>query len=417
MQPSKRFKPLLAAALLAAGFLSLTAAGPGAASPGAAAATVNGEQIAAADVERALGAAAPGTGRQQVLEGLVQEALIVQEARRRKIGELVAYRKMVRRWRQDKAIGLIGVDELRRVSGRGQPLPYKEFYPQAATAFAKLAAAQIAALDKAVNERITTLREQARIIIDSAGLRQYTLVGGIPPETARGIVAARTSWGDITLEEILAEEPKNLAHIGQTSTDILKMWQQITGEIAARRHVLDAAEKAGFFAVDAVKQEEALARRQLLGQAYLEVYFAERITADLVRQRIDREIAGWTATFGLTVDAVGMMSASRLEVEQVLPVWRQGGTLPAKATREKTTFERLWVKLASEQKRVVMDQPWQGEVPPLRSGEGYLLLRLEAAAPPAESPTLRVHAEALLREDLRASLVEELSAKATIKTE
>lgn len=411
MRLSKRSNPILATALLASALLAL--ASPALASPSAAPATVNGEQITEADVERAL-RAAPGTGRQQALDRLIGEALIVQEARRRKVADSEDYRLLVQRWRQDKAVGLIGIDELRRVAGRGKPVPYKEFYPQAAAAFGALPEAERVALDQAVNERLTTLRGQARVMIDTGPLREYTVVGAIPPATARGIVAARTSWGDITLAELLAEEPKNLGHIGQTSTDILKMWQQIASEIGARRFVLAAAEKAGFFAVEAVKQEEALVRRQLLGQAYLESYFAEQLTIDRVRQRVDREIAGWTATFGLTVDAVAMTPASRLEVEEVLPVWRQGGALPAKATRERATLDRVWSKLSAEHKRVVMDQPWKGEVPPLRTREGYLLLRLDAAAPAAESPTLRAHAESLLREELHAALVKELSAKASI---
>jgi hypothetical protein len=405
---------LIASSLLAAALFSLAAASPGATAPGAVVATVNGEQIAEADLERALRTAPPGTTRESVVQGLVQQALIAQEARRRKVGDTAAYRALVRRWREDKAIGLIGVDELRRIVGRNKPKPYKEFYPQAAAAFAGLAEADRMALEKAVDERITALRGKAGVMIDSAGLRRYTVVGEIPPATARGIVAARTSWGDITLEEILAEEPQSLGHIGQTAADILKMWQQIAAEIAARRNVLDVAEKAGFFAVGGVKEEEALALRQLLGLAYLESHFAKQLTTDLVRERIDREIPGWTATFGLTVDAVDMTPASRLDVEEVLPPWRQGGTLPAKAHREKTTLERIWVTLTAEQKRVVMDQPWRGEVPPLRGGNGYLLLRLDAGTPPDQMPTLRALAESLLREDLRASLVKELSAKANI---
>jgi len=413
MQPSPSFRPVFAAALVLAGFLALAPAGSGAASPEAAA-TVNGEKIAEADVERALSAAAPGTSRQQALEGLVQEALIVQEAQRRKVGETAAYRTLLRRWRQDKAIGLIGIDELRRVAGRGKPLGYKEFYPQAAAAFKALTEEQSAALDQAVNERITKLRGQARVTIDTAGLRQYTVAGAVPPKIARGVVAARTSWGDITLEELLAEEPKNLAHIGQTPNDILKMWQQIAGEIAARGHVLDTAEKAGFFAVDAVKQEEALARRQLLALACLEAYYDERLTVELIGQRVDREIAGWTATFGLTADAVSLPSATRLQVEGMLPLWRKGGALPAKAKREKTTLERLWAKLTVEQKRVVVDLPWKGEAPPLRNGDGYLLLLLDAGTPPTDNPTFRAQAESLLRDDLHAALVKELTSKANI---
>ena len=402
------------AAVLAGGLFALFAAGPAAAEPGKTAATVYDERITEADVDRVIRESNDGLSRRQALEKLIAETLVLHEARRQKVDGTPEYRRALRRWRENRAIGLIGVDELRLVAGRGKPVPYAQFYPRSAAAFAALTEEEHGVLDKAVKERIVTLRNQARVFIDARAVRKYTVLFNIPPETIRTVVAATTSWGPITLEDIVAEEPQNFGHKSQNSDDVLKMWQQIASEIAGRMNVLNAAEKAGFFAVPAVREEDARLRGQILQAAYMEGYLAERLTREALLQRIDQGIAAWSKDFGLSVQVATLPGATRLDAEEALPGWRDGGTLPATATREKLTLGEAWPRFSADQKRIVMEQPWRGAVPPLRSGDGYQLLMLEAAAPPAGSPTLHDHAETLLREELRTGRIRELAAAAGV---
>jgi len=419
VQPS-RSSSLTLAAVLAAGLFTLAPAGPAAALPQKPPVTVNGERISAADVELVVRDAGAGAGAglspQQALEGLIAETVVLQEARRLKIEGTPRFSRALRRWRENRAIGLIGVDELRRVAGHGKPVPFAAFYPQGAAAFAALSEAEFTTVDNAVKERISKLHTQARVLIDGRAVRQYAVLRNIQPETVRSVVAATTSWGTITLEDIVAEEPQNLGHQAQNTDDVLKMWQQIASELAGRMCVLATAEKAGFFAVPAVKADDARARRQLVQTAYFESYFAERVTPDALTGRIGQSIDDWTRDFGLSVEVATLPHASRLDAETALTGWRDGGgALPPLATREKLTLGAAWPRFSADQKRIVMDQPWSGVVPPLRSGDGYQLLRLEATAPPKGSATLRDHAEALLREELRAAKVRELLSVADIK--
>lgn len=401
------------ATCLAAALLLLAAAGSALALPVKSSVVVNGERISEADIERAIREGAPGLSAQQALESLVAETLVLQEARRANVSGTASYRRELKRWREDRAIGLIGVDELRRAVGRGKPVGFAEFYPRARAAFDKLGEAEYAALDEAVKRRITALHDEARVMIDAAAVRQYALLRDIKPETLRNVVAARTSWGTITLEDIIVEEPKNLGHTTQNTDDVLKMWQQIASQLAARMNVLASAEKAGLFAAPAVKEEDARATRQLLQAAYFEGYFAEHVTGDALVRRIDQGIAGWSREFGLSVEAAVLPGAMRLDAETALSAWRESGKPPAAA--EKLTLGEAWPRLTADQKRVVMEQPWRGAVPPLRSGDGYKLLQLAATAPPAGAPTLRGFAESLLRDELRASRIRELLAAADIK--
>lgn len=413
MRRSRRCSPTLAAILVTVA----VAAAPhrAAAMPETAAVTVNGERIAEADVAAAGRGAAAGATRQQVLEGLIAEALLVQEARRRRVEESPTYKRALRRWREERAIGLIGVEELRRVAGRGRPVAYAEFYPRATEAFAALTEKEHVALDTAVRERISRLRDEARPSIDAQGLKKYMAMRDIPPETARTVIAAQTSWGTITLEDLLAEENQNLAHVAQTSEDVLKMWQQIAGELTARAHVLGTAVKAGYFAFAAVKEDDARAERRLIASVYLDEYLAGKLTVDARRQRIDREAAVWSGEYGLAVEIVRLPGATRLDAEMAQSGWRKDGTLPATAVREKLVLADAWTRFTPEEKKIVMEQPWNSDVPPLRSGNGYTLLRLEAKAPPAASPTLRALVEPPLSEEFKEALVRQLLAQAEIK--
>lgn len=412
MRHSTRFRLTLPAAVIAAGVIMQTI--PVAAAPAAVVATVNGERITVSDLERVLRSAQAGTSRSQALDDLVAEALIVQDARRRKLDESFEYHRLLRRWRENKAVGLIGVDELRLIAGHGRPAPYAEFYPRAAAAYAALADAERAQLEEAVERRVAALREQARIPVDVATLRRYTTLGKVPAENARGVIAAEASWGRITLQDILAEEPGTLAHVAQTAADILKTWQQIAGELSARARVAAAAGEEKFFAVREVREEEEVVKRALLRQVSVEAYVAGRLTDEVVRERVDSEIGTWAASFGLTAEEALLAKSTRLEAEQAFEAWRDSGTRPGGVKGAPVPLDKVWDRLTPDQKRVLMAQPWKGFVPPILAGAGYLLLRLEAVAPPPESPTLRSYAESLLWYGLQREFVANLSRGASI---
>ena len=90
-------------------------------------------------------------------------------------------------------------------------------------------------------------------------------------ETARLFAGfMKENGGLITLEDLLAEEPASLAHIGQTSAEILKMWQQLANELSARAAVLRAA--------------EALAGLKLVGDEQIGVDIVHRACEEPLRQ-------------------------------------------------------------------------------------------------------------------------------------
>jgi hypothetical protein len=382
------------------------------AKPPAVVATVNGEQITGADVERAL-RAAPGLDRPRAVEALIAELLIAQDARRRKLDETYAYRRAVQRWREDKTVGLIGVDEQRRLAGGGKPVPYAQYYPRAGAAYGALSEKQRAELDAAVERRVTGLREAARVRIDADALRPYIGLTEIPEKLARQVVAVRAAWVTLTLEDLREEEPQNLSHAIQSAEDVLKMWQQLANELSARAAVERVAEEAGFYTVPAVREDEVAARRELLKSVAIDAYARERFSDDAVRQRVDRDVAAWSATFGLTAATARLQNATRLEAQQALAAWRDGGKAPAGAVGP-VSLERVWKELTPEQKLVVLDLPLQGGAAPLRVGNGYVLARLEAGAPPQDGATLRAHAEAQLLPEITAELVAKLADGASI---
>lgn len=416
MPYSTRFDRAAVVAVLIAAALALPAAPPAAADGFVV--RVNDEKITEADVTRGL-QAAPGANRQKILESLVEEALLVQEARRQKIEKSTAYRRTVQRWRQNKAVGLIGVDTLRRFVARtrGAEQSFSDFYPVWEKVNDSLSPAERSAVDQQVQARLDALKRQVGANIDTVAMRKYTLPMGLAPEEAEKVVAAQTSWGPITLDDLLAEEPQNIGHVAQKPSDVLKMWQQIAREIAGRNHVLHTAETAGMFKVASVKEEETRARREALRVTFLEQHFSQAITRDALIATVDREIPDWTTTYAIAVEQIRLVVPSRLEADTVAMAWRGGKPLPAGTNVESYSMALAWSRFTMDQKRVLLNQPWGAYMPSVRVGDAFVIFHLMAATPPPDARNLGELARPQLTEKIYRELLANLAKGARISRE
>lgn len=374
-------------------------------------ARVNAETITAADVATAT-KDAPGFTEGQILERLIREALIGQEARRRKVDQTVEYQRAVRRWRQDKAIGLIGIDTLRRhvIKASGKQVDFATFFKTWQKVIDGLSDKEREVVEAEVSARLGALTGSVNALLDAELLNKYTVLVDLEPEKARKIIAANTSWGPITLDDLLAAEPKTIGHLTQSPKEVLRMWAQLAREIAGRNHLLQNADKAGLFDVPEVKEEEALARRFILRQTFLDGYFKERLTREILLAKVDEQIPGWSTTYTISVEEARLKNTTRLVADKIAQAWKDG----QKIKTESLAISLAWPRYTPDQKLLLLDQPWGSSPPPMRDGDGFLIVLLSAVRPPGDSPSLSSLAESMLRDQLQRELVEKLSRGAKI---
>lgn len=380
-------------------------------------ARVNEETITEAALERAV-EESPGVGLQKVLDGLIEESLIVQEARRQKFDQSDSYQRAVRGWRQQMAVALIGIDTLRRhVVKTGEKLtPFPEFYSRWESVYAALSPQEKANVDAQVEARLAKMKSAVSAYIDVASLEKYAAPLELPLETTRKVIATQTTWGPITLADILAEEPRNLDHIGQSTKEVVRMWQQIAREIVGRNYIVQNAETAGLFAVEGLQEEENRARRELLKTAFLNQHYS-KISKDALLARVDQELASWTSSYALAVEEITLPTANRVDASRLAKMWKEDGKAPSGLKVESFSLSLAWPRLTLDQKRVLLDERWGSYLPPLRAGSGFLLLHLMAATPPQQQETLGALAEPLLAAELYRELTEKLARSARIKME
>jgi hypothetical protein len=269
-------------------------------------------------------------------------------------------------------------------------------------------------LSERITARLDALKEAAGTRFDKEAVRQFAILAEVPPELAATVVAARSSVGPIMLGDLLAAEPKNLGHVGQSADDVLKMWEQLATDIAGRDHILKAAEAAGYFAGDLIKREEAQARRDALRVAFLDDYYAKRVTRDALIAKVDREIGSWAAQYAIAVERVRLSGRSRVEADSAVKAWMDGVAPPAAIVVESESMAVAWPSFTKDQKRLVLDQPWGRYLPAIRVGERFELLHLMAATPPEGRKTLRELAEPLLIDDVYRELIVNLTRGARI---
>lgn len=418
MRRSTRFRNTTAVAAVLATVAAALLPGRASALPpeGQVAARVNAESISEGDVVRLM-QAEPGLPREKALERLIEESLVVQEAKRRKIDRTGAYQRMVQGWREDMASGLIGVDTLRRhvAKAEGRLQTFKEFYPRWDSVYSALPEAEAKAVDAQVEGRLSALRSAVSAFIDVNSMRKYAAMIEVPPEISSKVVATQTSFGPITLEDLLAEEPKLSGHVGQSEDDILKMWQQIAREIVGRKHVLQTAEKAGYFDDAGLRQQEERAFRDALRAAFLEQQISAKITRDVLIAKIDTQIVSWAATYALAIEQIRLVGKARVEADTMARAWGSGAKPPQGVKIETLSMGLAWPKFTPDQKRLVMDQPWGKYLPAVRVGDDFVLMHLMAASPPQEGArSLRDLARPLLIEEEYRALIAKLTREARI---
>lgn len=305
-------------------------------------ALVNGEAITQSDLDKAR----PTMGRHPLAEGpllekLVEETLLRQEATRREVDGSYAFLRAVEEWRRDMAPNLLAVQHLRLLfpeEERGAS--FDEFFPAWRERYFSFEEKKREEIDREVGEMLFRLRGGNSYELNVDVLDKYGFLADVAPEEARQAVVATSSFGDITLAEVLAKEPGRLAHIGQDLTAILKMWEQIIGEIAGREAIFREADKEGLFEVSSVKTLEEVNRRRLLKMIFLDTHYAQAISPEKVEAMVSRQVGAWTERFGLELEMLTARASTRLTANELFHEWQERQELPSDLSKEKGTVTR-----------------------------------------------------------------------------
>jgi hypothetical protein len=384
---------------------------------------VNGEAITQEDLDRA--GPAPGghaLAEGPLLEKFVEETLLRQEARRRGIETSFAFQRAVEEWRRDTAPNLLAVQHLRLLFPEGARAgSFDEFFPGWRERYFSLDEKKRADVDRDVGELLSRLRRRGSYELKTDVLEKYAFLAGVAPDTARQVAVATTPWGEITLAEVLAKEPSSLAHVAQDLTAVLKMWEQIIAEIAAREAIYREAEKEGLFAASSVRDLERVNRRRLLKMIFLAEYYVRAISPEKVEAAVSGQIGPWTKRFGLELEMLKTKAKTRLQANKLFHKWQEQQDLPSELSEAAGTLTRLpldagWKEIGEELRNILISQQWGKILPPFRVEGQFVIARINARERvPDGGSSLAFLAHNLLQAEAYEGLIAELRKSATIE--